>query len=75
MRHYLFLISVFFLMGCNLNNNSVNFNKDTIKQSMKKSRILNITLSDTNFKKMSFNEFDLFLKNYSNNSKHPNINN
>ena len=68
---YLILICLFILSACNLDKNSINLNKETIK----KTKISSVDLQDTDFKKMSFDEFELFLKEYSKNSDYPDINN
>ena len=60
---YLTLICLFILSACNLNDNT-----------LKKTNIKNFNLSDTEFKRMSFNEFELFLKEYSKNTEYPDIN-
>jgi len=67
---YLTLISLFILSGCNLNDNIVELNDNTLK----KTNVKNFNLSDTEFKRMSFNEFELFLKEYSKNTEYPDIN-
>ena len=67
---YLTLISLFILSGCNLNDNIVDLNDNTLK----KTNVKNFNLSDTEFKRMSFNEFELFLKEYSKNTEYPDIN-
>ena len=67
---YLTLISLFILSGCNLNDNIVVLNDNAFK----KKNVKNFNLSDTEFKRMSFNEFELFLKEYSKNSDYPDIN-
>ena len=71
---YLFLISLFILAGCHLDGKLVNLNEKTIKQSSKKTKNPSADLPDADFKKMSFNEFDQFLKKYSKNSDYPDIN-
>ena len=68
---YLILICLFILSACNLDKNSINLNKETIK----KTKTFSVDLQDTDFKKMSFDEFELFLKEYSKNSDYPDINN
>ncbi|WP_415315824.1 hypothetical protein [Candidatus Pelagibacter sp. Uisw_137] len=71
---YLFLISLFILAGCHLDGKLVNLNEKAIKQSSKKTKNLSADLPDADFKKMSFDEFNLFLKDYSNNAEYPDIN-
>ena len=68
---YLILICLFILSACNLAKNSINLNKETIK----KTKTSSVDLQDTDFKKMSYDEFELFLKEYSKNSDYPDINN
>ena len=67
---YLTLIFLFILSACNLNDNIVELNDNTLK----KTNVKNFNLSDTEFKRMSFNEFELFLKEYSKNTEYPDIN-
>ena len=55
---YLTLICLFILSACNLNDNIVELNDNTLK----KRNVKNFNLSDAEFKRMSFNEFELFLK-------------
>ena len=71
---YLFLISLFILAGCHLDGKLVNLNEKAIKQSSKKTKNLSADLPEVDFKKMSFDEFNLFLKDYSNNAEYPDIN-
>ena len=71
---YLFLISLFILAGCHLDGKLVNLNEKAIKQSSKKTKNLSADLPNVDFKKMSFDEFNLFLKDYSNNAEYPDIN-
>ena len=71
---YLFLISLFILTSCHLDGKLVNLNEKAIKQSSKKTKNLSADLPDADFKKMSFDEFNLFLKDYSNNAEYPDIN-
>jgi|TARA_B110000027_G_scaffold38558_1_gene42564 hypothetical protein len=68
---YLILICLFILSACNLDKNSINLNKENIK----KTNTSSVDLQDADFKKMSFDEFELFLKEYSKNSDYPDINN
>ena len=68
---YLILICLFILSACNLDKNLINLNKENIK----KTKTSSVDLQDADFKKMSFDEFELFLKEYSKNSDYPDINN
>ena len=72
---YLFLPLILFLTSCSLDKDSTYWNKDPIKKSVeekKLSKILKKTGGD--FKTMTFEEFNLFLKNYSNKAEYPDIN-
>ena len=68
---YFFLIGLFFLSACHLNEKLVNLDEGSIV----KMRSSNIVLKDEDFKKMTFDEFSLFLEMYSKNSNYPNIDN
>ena len=67
---YLTIIGLLILSSCHLDKKLLNMNDKTIK----KNKTENVILSDLNFKKMSLDEFDAFLKEYSKNSDYPDIN-
>jgi len=67
---YLLIISLLILSGCNTGKKLVNLNE----KSVKKDKTEKINLLDSGFKKMSFDEFDAFLTEYSKNSNYPDIN-
>ena len=58
---YLFISLVLFLTSCSLSKDSSYWNEDSLKNAV-------------NYKSMTFDEFNLFLKDYSNNSEYPDIN-
>ena len=58
---YLFLSLVLFLTSCSLSKDSSYWNEDSLKNAV-------------NYKSMTFDEFNLFLKDYSNNSEYQDIN-
>ena len=58
---YLFLSLVLFLTSCSLSKDSSYWNEDSLKNAV-------------DYKSMTFDEFNLFLKDYSNNSEYPDIN-
>ena len=58
---YLFLSLVLFLTSCSLSKDSSYLNEDSLKNAV-------------DYKSMTFDEFNLFLKDYSNNSEYPDIN-
>ena len=82
---YLFLSLILFLTSCSLSKeNTVYWNKDlTIKAKeekklsviLKKKQLLNsLREKYGDHKTMSFNEFNIFLKDYSNKAEYPDIN-
>ena len=81
---YLFLSLILFLTSCSLSKESVYWNKElTIKAKeekelsviLKKKQLLN-SLKEKygDYKTMSFEEFNIFLKDYSNKAEYPDIN-
>ena len=58
---YLFLSLVLFLTSCSLSKDSSYWNEDSLKNAV-------------DYKSMTFDEFNLFLKDYSDNAEYPDIN-
>ena len=58
---YLFLILIVFLTSCSLSKDSAYLDNDSINKT-------------NDFMSMTFDEYNLFLKNYSNNAGYPDIN-
>ena len=71
---YLFLFLVLFLTSCSLNKESAYWNDDSIKKSAEDKILFNILKKIGDYKSMTFDEFNLFLKDYSNNAEYPDIN-
>ena len=71
---YLFLPLVIFLTSCSLNKDSAYWNEDSIKKSAEDNKLSKILKKTSDYKTMTFNEFNLFLKDYSNNAEYPDIN-
>ena len=71
---YLFLSLIVFLTSCSLNNESTYWNEDPIKKSAEDKKLSKISLKTGDYKSMTFDEFNLFLKDYSNNAEYPDIN-
>ena len=71
---YLFLSLILFLTSCSLSKNSNYLNEDPIKKSAEDKKLSKILKKTVNYKSMTFDEFNLFLKDYSNNSEYPDIN-
>ena len=72
---YFLLLFVFILTACSLNKNSTYWSKDPIKKSLESKKLSKLLKNNTDFKTMTFEEFNLFLKNYSDNADYPDINN
>ena len=72
---YFFLPLILILSSCSLNHNSTYWNKDQIKDSVNNKKLTKITPKTLDFKKMTFEEFSIFLKDYSDKADFPDINN
>ena len=72
---YLLMPLIFILTSCSLDKNSTYWNKDLIKKPKENKKISKILKKDANFKKMTFEEFNIFLKDYSDKADYPDINN
>jgi hypothetical protein len=72
---YLILPLLLILTSCSLDKNSAYWNEDPIKKSIENEKLSKILNKTDDFKKMTFDEFNLFLKDYSENSDYPDINN
>ena len=70
---YLFLSLILFLTSCTLSKGSA-YSNDSIKKSAEGKRLSKILKKTDDFKSMTFDEFNLFLKDYSNNAEYPDIN-
>ena len=70
---YLFLSLILFLTSCSLSKDSA-YTNDSLKKSVEDKRLSKILKKTDDFKSMTFDEFNLFLKDYSNNSEYPDIN-
>ena len=71
---YLFLSLIVFLTSCSLNNESTYWNEDPIKKSNDDKKLSQILKKTGDYKSMTFDEFNLFLKDYSENAEYPDIN-
>ena len=71
---YLFLPLLIFLTSCSLNKDSAYWNEDPIKKSAEDNKLTKILKKTGDYKTMTFDEFNLFLKDYSNNAEYPDIN-
>jgi len=71
---YLFLSLILFLTSCSLSKDSTYWNDDPIKKPTEDKKLSTIVKKTGDYKSMSFDEFNLFLKDYSNNAEYPDIN-
>ena len=71
---YLFLSLILFLTSCSLNKDSSYWSEDSIKKPIKDKKLSKILKKTADYKTMTFDEFNLFLKDYSNNAEYPDIN-
>ena len=69
---YFFLLLI--LSSCSLDKNSTYWKEDLIKKSSIEKKISKILIKTTNFKSLTFEEFNLFLKDYSDKTEYPDIN-
>ena len=71
---YLFLSLILFLASCSFNKDSTYWNEDPIKKSSQDKKLSKILKKTGDYKSMTFDEFNLFLKDYSKNAEYPDIN-
>ena len=72
---YFFLPLILILTACSLDKNSTYWTDDSVKKSLDDKNLSKILDKTKNFKQMTFEEFNLFLKDYSDNAEYPDINN
>mgnify|MGYP001193707276 FL=1 len=72
---YFLLPLIFFLTSCSLNKNSSYWNENSTKKSSENNKSYKVLNKTGYFKQMTFDEFNLFLKNYSDENDYPDINN
>ena len=66
---------ILILTSCSFNKNSSYWNKDSFKKSVENIKPSKISVNKNNFNIMTFEEFDLYLKDYSKKTDYPDINN
>ena len=71
---YLFLSLVLFLTSCSLSKDSAYWNEDPIKKSAEDKKLSKILKKTSDYESLTFDEFNFFLKDYSNNAEYPDIN-
>ena len=73
MRYFL-VITVLFLASCSLNSNSVYWNEDPSKRKIELKKISKISKMSNDLKKMTYDELNIFLKEYYKKTDYPDIN-
>ena len=71
---YLFISLIIFLTSCSLSKDSAYWNEDPKNKLVEDKKLSKILKKTGDYKSMTFDEFKLFLKDYSNNAKYPDIN-
>jgi len=72
---YFLLLMFLVLTSCSLNKNSTYWNEDLSNNSVDNSKSSKILKETTNFKTMTFDQFNQFLKNRIKKVDYPDINN
>ena len=71
---YFFLSLILLLTSCSLSKDSAYWNEDPLKKSAEDKKLSKILKKTGDYKSMTFDEFNLFLKDYSNDAEYPDIN-
>ena len=71
---YLFISLIIFLTSCSLSKDSAYWNEDPKNKLAEDKKLSKILKKTGDYKSMTFDEFNLFLKDYSNNAEYPDIN-
>ena len=72
---YFLLPLILILTSCSLDRNSAYWNEDLTKKTVENKKLSKILKKTADFKTMTFDEFNLFLKDYSDKTDYPDINN
>ena len=72
---YFLLLLILTLSACSLDKKSVYWNDNPLKKSVENKRLSTILQKTSDFKTMTFEEFNIFLKDYSDEADYPDINN
>jgi hypothetical protein len=73
MSRLLFLISFLFLTNCSLDKNSEFWNEDMIIKKENEQKISNILEKSADITSMTVEEYELYIEEYTKNSKYPDI--
>ena len=72
---YFLLPLILILTSCSFDKNSTYWNEDPLKKSVENTKLSTILQKTSDFKTMTFEEFNIFLKDYSDKADYPDINN
>ena len=72
---YFLLPLILILASCSLDKNTAYWNEDPLKKSVENTKLSTILQKTSDFKTMTFEEFNIFLKDYSDKADYPDINN
>ena len=70
----LLLVLIMFLSNCSFNNNSKFWTEDSFEKKKLKNELKQILEKSDNLMSLTFNEYDIYINEYSKNSGYPNIN-
>ena len=73
MKKKLCLILIFLLNGCSLNKDSNYWNQDGIKSNENQKKISKILEKTDDIRKMTFEEYEIYIDDYTKKSKYPDI--
>jgi len=71
---FFFLPLIFILTSCSLDKNSSYWNGEPLNKLENNKKLSKILKKDINFDTMTFDEFNLFLQDYSDKADYPDIN-
>ena len=75
MIKYIIFLLILILSACSLDKNSAYFNQAPVNKTVENKNLIKKLQKDSNFETMTFEEFNFYLNDYSNNSSYPDINN
>ena len=71
---YFNLLLILILTSCSLDKDSTFWNEDPIRKSIEKRKLSKILKKNGDYKTMTYDEFNLFLNDYSDSREYPDIN-
>ena len=74
MKKILIFILVLFNSNCSLNNDSKYWSEDNIKRINNEKKLLEIKKKTNDITKMTLNEYQIYIDDYTKKSKYPDIN-